>query len=42
MRGFRFTFKHEAAWMMVFSLGIPLIGLMLTLIVFLAGWFVSK
>ena len=37
MRLLRFTFKNEAIWMLVFSLGLFLIGLVITLIVVLAG-----
>jgi hypothetical protein len=36
MRILRFTFKNEALWMMILSLGLPLIGLVLALVVFLA------
>ena len=36
MRILRFTFKNEAVWMMIFSLGLSLIGLVLALVVFLA------
>ena len=37
MRLLRFTFKNEAIWMLIFSLGLFLIGLVITLIVVLAG-----
>jgi len=37
MRILRFTFKNEAIWMLIFSLGLFLIGLVVTLIVVLAG-----
>jgi len=37
MRLLRFTFKNEAIWMLMFSLGLFLIGLVITLIVVLAG-----
>jgi hypothetical protein len=37
MRLLRFTFKNEAIWMLIFSLGLFLIGLVVTLIVVLAG-----
>jgi hypothetical protein len=36
MRLLRFTFKNEAIWMLIFSLGMFLIGLVVTLIVVLA------
>jgi hypothetical protein len=36
MRILRFTFKNEAVWMMILSLGLLLIGLVLALVVFLA------
>jgi len=37
MRLLRFTFKNEAIWMLIFSLGLFLIGLVVTLIVVIAG-----
>jgi hypothetical protein len=37
MRLLRFTFKNEAIWMLISSLGLFLIGLVITLIVVLAG-----
>jgi hypothetical protein len=36
MKILRFTFKNEAIWMLIFSLGLFLIGLVVTLILFLA------
>ena len=36
MRILRFTFKNEGKWMMIFSLGLFLIGLVVTLILYLA------
>ena len=36
MRILRFTFKNEAIWMLISSLGLFLIGLVITLIVVLA------
>jgi hypothetical protein len=41
MRLLRFTFKNEAAWLVIFSLGVFLLGVALTFIVALAGWFVK-
>ena len=35
MRILKFTFKNEAIWMMVFSLGLLLIGLVVILILLL-------
>jgi len=37
MKILRFTFKNEAIWMLISSLGLFLIGLVITLIVVLAG-----
>ena len=34
MRLLGFTFKNEAKWMMVFSLAMPVIGVLVLLIVF--------
>ena len=36
MRLLRFTFKNEAVWMLIFSLGLVLLGVALTFIVALA------
>ncbi len=36
MRILRFTFKNEAIWMLIFSLGLFLIGLAITLVLVLA------
>jgi hypothetical protein len=35
MKALRFSFKNEARWMLIFSLGIPAIGLLLLLVVIL-------
>jgi hypothetical protein len=35
MKILRFTFKNEAIWMLVFSLGMFLIGLVITLVLVL-------
>ena len=35
MRLLRFTFKNEAIWMLIFSLGLFLIGLVITLVLVL-------
>lgn len=37
MRILRFTFKNEAIWMIVSSLGMLLIGLVLAMIVYFTG-----
>lgn len=37
MKILRFTFKNEAIWMLIFSLGLLLIGLLITLIFYRAG-----
>ena len=34
MRILRFTFKNEAKWMMILSLGLPMLGVLVLLIVF--------
>ena len=31
MRLLRFTFKNEAVWMLVFSIGVPIVGLLILL-----------
>jgi hypothetical protein len=36
MKILEFNFKREAVWMLIFSLGLLLIGLVLALVVFLA------
>jgi len=38
MRLLRFNFKNEAIWIMIFSLAIPIIGLL----IFLIGWFLHS
>jgi hypothetical protein len=35
MKILRFTFKNEAIWMLIFSLGLLLIGLVITLVLVL-------
>lgn len=37
MRILRFTFKNEAIWMLILSMGMFLIGLVVTLIIVLTG-----
>ena len=40
MRLSSFTFKREAGWLMIFSLGLPAIGLLLLFIAWLVhSWF---
>lgn len=36
MRILRFSFKTEAIWMMIFSLGVPMIGVLM----FVAVWLI--
>jgi len=37
MKAFRFSFKNEAKWTMIFSLGLPVIGLLIVLLIKLIG-----
>jgi hypothetical protein len=38
MRLLRFTFKNEALWMMIFSLGLPSLGVLTLIAVLFLRW----
>ena len=35
MRILRFTFKNEAIWMMLFTIGVPMVGMLILIVAWL-------